>query len=119
MRTLEDIDYTCYDTVRNLIVCRSEIKYIARQNGLSNFLHEELNYSTEPTLVIITDDIYDVLDRIIGEANVTEESRMVIRMLGSGLSAREVALLTGRTMPTMNKMIERTVKKINEYAKGW
>ena len=110
-----DIDFTNYNVVRNIILNKQEIIETVTYQQRSKFLSFE-NREFDIELVDYVNDIYSTLDGYIEDCNFNKKYTKLIYMLFKGCSIKEIAGELKIGDSGIFKSLSRIVLKINSVA---
>ena len=112
----QDIDFTNYDIVRNIILNKQTIIEAVTYQQRSKFLSFE-NREFRIELVDYADDIYSKLDNYIKICNFNKKNTKIIEMLLGGVSIENIAKeLNMKSNEVIFNRVRRIALKINSVA---
>ena len=111
----QDIDFTNYDIVRNIILNKQTIIEAVTYQQRSKFLSFE-NKEFRIELVDYADDIYSKLDEYIDVCNFNKKNTKLIKMLFEGYSIKEIAKELKIKNEAIFDRVRRIALKINSVA---
>ena len=112
----QDIDFTNYNVVRNIILNKQEIIEVVTYQQRSKFLSFE-NREFNIELVEYVDNIYSKLNEYIESCNLNKKNTKLINMLFEGDSIDKIAgELDMRSNEVVFNRVRRIALKINSIA---
>lgn len=112
----QDIDFTNYNVVRNIILNKQEINEVVTYQQRSKFLSFE-NREFDIELVEYVDNIYSKLNEYIESCNLNKKNTKLINMLFEGDSIDKIAgELDMRSNEVVFNRVRRIALKINSVA---
>lgn len=112
----QDIDFTNYNVVRNIILNKQEIIEVVTYQQRSKFLSFE-NREFDIELVEYVDNIYSKLNEYIESCNLNKKNTKLINMLFEGDSIDKIAgELDMRSNEVVFNRVRRIALKINSVA---
>lgn len=111
----QDIDFTNYDIVRNIILNKQTIIEAVTYQQRSKFLSFE-NREFRIELVEYVEDIYSKLDDYINICNFNRKNTKLIKMLFDGYSIKEIAIELKIKNEAIFDRVRRVTLKINSVA---
>lgn len=111
----QDIDFTNYDIVRNIILNKQTIIEAVTYQQRSKFLSFE-NREFRIELVEYVEDIYSKLDDYINICNFNRKNTKLIKMLFDGYSIKEIARELKIKNEAIFDRVRRVTLKINSVA---
>ena len=112
----QDIDFTNYNVVRNIILNKQEIIEVVTYQQRSKFLSFE-NREFDIELVEYVDNIYSKLNEYIESCNLNKKNTKLLNMLFEGDSIDKIAgELDMRSNEVVFNRVRRIALKINSVA---
>lgn len=112
----QDIDFTNYNVVRNIILNKQEIIEVVTYQQRSKFLSFE-NREFDIELVEYVDNIYSKLNEYIESCNLNKKNTKLLNMLFKGDSIDKIAgELDMRSNEVVFNRVRRIALKINSVA---
>lgn len=112
----QDIDFTNYNVVRNIILNKQEIIEVVTYQQRSKFLSFE-NREFDIELVEYVENIYSKLDEYIEACNLNKKNTKLLNMLFEGDSIDKIAgELDMRSNEVVFNRVRRIALKINSVA---